>query len=130
MDNRHTTLSEEHTFQEIFDNPGDSGKVSTIPTAIVSPEKAGMVGFRHLCLHCRRYRSIAGIAENFWILANTPEENLLKNIQCTSHLQANVDSGEVRYILAEEFSVFSVKMKKQRNKETPVKLKRQCFALA
>ena len=33
--------------QEIFDNPGNSGKASTIPAESVSPENAGMVGFRH-----------------------------------------------------------------------------------
>ncbi len=38
--------------QEIFDNLGNSGKASTIPAEFV-------------------YRSIAGIAENFWNLANT-----------------------------------------------------------
>ena len=48
--------------QEIFDNPGNSGKASTIPAEFVSPENAGMVGFRHfrqfqqICRDCRRYR--------------------------------------------------------------------------
>ena len=30
--------------QEIFDNPGNSGKASTIPAEFVYPENAGMVG--------------------------------------------------------------------------------------
>ena len=33
--------------QEIFGNPGISGKASTIPAESVSPEYAGRVGFRH-----------------------------------------------------------------------------------
>ncbi len=40
--------------QEIFDNPGISCKASAIPAESVSPENAGMVGFRHF----RQFRHI------------------------------------------------------------------------
>ena len=56
-------VSESHTCPKSgnFDNPGIYGKASTIPAESVSPENAGMVGFRHFrqCRHICQNRSTA-----------------------------------------------------------------------